>query len=150
MNLHELKAALRQNPELRLNIVFPDGDLIEPDFHVTEVGYVTKKFIDCGGTRRATSACVLQTWIAPNDKEHRLLAGKLAQILDLAGDLLPSDDLDVEVEYEGCNIVQYPVTQVEAVGAEVRLTLGKKHTDCLAKEACGLESGCAPSGGCCS
>jgi Family of unknown function (DUF6428) len=148
MILRELKAALRQNPEHRLTIIFPDGDPIEPDFHVTEVGYVTKNFIDCGGTKRSSSACVLQTWIAANDKEHRPLAGKLAKILDLAGDLVPSDDLPVEIEYEGCNIVQYPVVQLASSDGEIRLSLGKKHTDCLAKEACGLESACGPGTDC--
>lgn len=149
MKLSEFHSLLRANPEARLNVIFPDGDPIEPEFHVTEVGHVVKNFIDCGGTRRSTEACVLQTWVADSDKEHRLSAGKLAKILDLAADLFPSRELPVEIEYEGCNIVQYPVEGAEIFPGEVRLTLGKKHTDCLAKEACGVESACSPGGGCC-
>jgi len=149
VNLSQFQLTLRANPEARLNIIFPDDDPIEPEFHVTEVGHVVKNFIDCGGTRRSTEACVLQTWVAENDKEHRLLAGKLTKIFELAADLFPSKELPVEIEYEGCNIVQYPVDRVEVFPGEVRLMLGKKHTDCLAKEACGLEAGCKPGSGCC-
>ena len=144
MKLHELKALLQANPDKRLNIIFPDADPIEPDFHITEVGHVSKNFIDCGGTRRRTESCVLQTWVAANDPDHRLAAGKLATILNLAGDLLPHDDLDVEIEYEGCTVSIYPVASAEVSTDEVRLQLTGKHTDCLAKEACGLEAG-----GCC-
>ena len=148
MKLSDLKIVLKTNSDFRLNIVFPDGDFIEPEFHVTEVGHVVKNFVDCGGTRRSTESCVLQTWVTANDKEHRLTAAKLAKILELSSEVIPSDDLSLEVEYEGCNIVQYPVEEIAAVDGEVRLTLGKKHTDCLAKEACGLES-CASGKGCC-
>ena len=149
MKLHELKSALRSNPNARIDVIFPDGDHIEPDFHVTEVGHVVKNFIDCGGTKRSTAACVLQTWVAANDKDHRLSAEKLAKILELSREVVAEEDLPLEIEYEGCNIVQYPVDRIEASAGEVILFLGKKHTDCLAKEACGLESGCAPGSGCC-
>jgi hypothetical protein len=67
-------------------------------FHITEVGHVQKDFIDCGGTRRATSSCVLQAWVAKNDEEHSLQAGKLAKIWKLADKILPSGELLVEVE----------------------------------------------------
>lgn len=142
MTLAELKTLLHAHPEKRLNIIFPDADPIEPDFHITEVGHVTKNFIDCGGTRRTAETCVLQTWVAPNDPDHRLAAGKLARILDLTADFIPRDDLEVEIEYEGCTVSLYPVASADVTTDEVRLQLMGKHTDCLAKEACGL----APAG----
>ncbi len=145
MKLNELREFLQSRPKSRLNVVFPDGDLIEPEFHVTEVGYVVKNFIDCGGTRRKSETCVLQTWVSENDKTHRLCAGKLATILSSAADLIPSSEIPVELEYEGCNVVQYPLKEIEIVDDELRLVLGKKHTDCLAKDSCGCgeqERGC--------
>lgn len=150
MNLADLKRALRVNPNKRLNIIFPDGDPIEPEFHVTEFGHVVKNFIDCGGTKRRTEKCVLQTWIAANDKEHRLTSEKLGGILEKSAAIVPDDEIPLEVEYEGCNIVQYPVVAISLLEDEVRLTLGKNHTDCLAKEVCGVESACSPGSGCCS
>ncbi len=141
MTLAELKTLLHAHPAKRLNIIFPDADPIEPDFHITEVGHVKKNFIDCGGVRRTAETCVLQTWVAANDPDHRLAAGKLAHILDLTADFMPHDQLDVEIEYEGCTVSLYPVASAEITPEEVRLQLTGKHTDCLAKEACGLESG---------
>jgi len=146
MKLRDFKTALTMHPKKNLCLLLPGGDRIPADFHITEVGFVSKSFVDCGGTKRATNACVLQAWVARNDQDHRLTAGKLASILGLARDLLPSEELDVEIEYEGCVISQYPVLAANEVGAELAFTLGNKHTDCLAKEACGLEScGCGPA-----
>lgn len=150
MKLSELKDILRREPTKTLRIVLPDGHSIPADFHVTEVGHVVKNFIDCGGTTRSTESVVLQTWVAANDKDHRLGSGKLANILDLARNVVPSDDLDVEVEYEGSVISQYPLGGVSVEGDHLRFTLEEKHTDCLAREACALEpSGCGPSDGTC-
>lgn len=140
MTLAELKSALARSAETSLRIVLPDGDPIPADFHITEVGHVTKNFVDCGGTRRSHESCVLQAWVAKNDPDHRLTAGKLAAILQLAGSLLPADTLEVEVEYEGCVISQYPLAGIRSDQDALALLLTNKHTDCLAKEACGLES----------
>ena len=50
MKLSEIKNELKG-----LNIIsfkLPNGDLVPNHFHVTEVGRVTKNFIDCGGKIR--------------------------------------------------------------------------------------------------
>lgn len=142
MKVSELRDILVRNPDSALRLVLPTGRAIRADFHVTEVGHVVKRFIDCGGTVRSAEACVLQVWLARNDRDHRLAAGRLASILDLAKPVVPSGDLDVEVEYEGPVISQFPVTSFGAKPGVVTIKLGLKHTDCLAREACGLESGC--------
>lgn len=156
MNLSALKTNLRQHADLKVRLVLPDGDPIPAEFHVTEVGHVVKHFIDCGGTVRRVETCLLQTWVSDHDADHRLSAAKLAKILDLAAKVLPSDDLDVEVEYEPCCVAQYKVDHAEVVGDELRFQLAHKHTDCLAREACGLASagegcgcGTGSEGGCC-
>jgi hypothetical protein len=146
MRLKEFKTTLRRQPDKHLRFVLPGGASIPADFHITEVGHVTKNFVDCGGTVRETSSCLLQAWVARNDPDHRLTAGKLSSILDLSDKVIPSDELDVEVEYEGRSISQYTVLKAEAASTDLTFTLGSKHTDCLAREACGLEScGCGPS-----
>jgi hypothetical protein len=155
MNLGALKTNLRQQADLNIRLVLPDGDPIPADFHVTEVGHVVKNFIDCGGTIRRLETCLLQTWVAGNDADHRLSAKKLAKILDLAAGVVPSEDLEVEVEYEPCCVAQYTIDRAEASGGELRFHLAHKHTNCLAREACGLTPagdgcGCSTSneGGC--
>jgi hypothetical protein len=146
MNLSELKALLSDHPERGLRFTLPDGRLIEPDFHVTEVGHSVRNFMDCGGTVRRSEACVLQVWRAENDRDHRLRAGKLASILAMAGRVVPSDGLEVQVEYEDGVVSQYPIAGFDSASDELEFKLGRLHTDCLAREACGLADGCCSGG----
>ncbi|HEY3756797.1 MAG TPA: DUF6428 family protein [Opitutaceae bacterium] len=157
MTLAALKTILRQHPGRNVRLILPDGDPIPADFHVTEVGHVLKNFIDCGGTVRRLETCLLQTWVAGNDSTHRLATEKLAKIVDLASQVVPSDDLEVEVEYEPCCVAQYQIDHADAAIGELQFHLAHKHTDCLAREACGLtaagpesDCGCGSTpGGCC-
>lgn len=145
MNLGSLKKNLRSHPEKNVRLILPDGDPIPADFHVTEVGHVVKTFIDCGGTMRRQETCLLQAWVADNNPDHRLSAGKLARILDLSSKVVPTEDLEVEVEYEPCAVAQYKIESSEVAENEIRFQLFHKHTDCLAREACGI----TPSGSGC-
>ncbi len=153
MTISELKSILDLHPDKGLQFILPNKEAIPAHFHITEVGHVQKDFIDCGGTRRSVSSCVLQAWIAANDEEHALSAGKLGSILKLAGNLFPSDELEVEVEFEAPYISQFPIEAASTSSNAVVFHLTTKHTDCLAKEQCGLESApstcCSPSSGCC-
>ncbi len=156
MHIRELYPLLAAQPDAALHLHLPDGANVPAHYHVTEVGRVTRDFIDCGGTRRSTAACVLQAWVA-QDVEHRLAAGKLARIIDLAAPLLGEDELPVEIEYEGALISQFPLAAVEHQADGLHLFLTTKHTDCLAKESCGLvgvneaaaDASCCAGGGCC-
>ncbi|MES1168594.1 MAG: DUF6428 family protein, partial [Oleiharenicola lentus] len=126
-------------------------------FHVTEVGHIAKKFVDCGGTFRSEETCVLQTYFgSPRDDGHRLTAGRLAHILGLAQTILTDGELPVEIEYEDGIISQFPLTGGGPSDGSLRLQLGLKHTDCLAKDKCGIEeegsavgAGCGCGPGCC-
>jgi hypothetical protein len=148
MNLSKLQALLSQHPDAHPRFVLPGGESLPVHVHITEVGHVAKRFIDCGGTVRESEGCVLQAWESDRDLAHRLTAGKLASILHLGAKVLPARDLEVEVEYEGCSVSQYPLTGAELSGPELILSLSAKHTDCLAKAACGIECG-AGNGACC-
>ena len=133
---------LNENSTLGLTLRLPDGSDIEPNFHVTEVGHVKRRFVDCGGTRREVESCLLQTWVA-DDVDHRLKAGKLAGIFGYADEILPHRDLPVEIEHEKGVISQYPVRGAVVEAGHLVLQLGLKHTDCLAKELC-LPGVCGP------
>jgi hypothetical protein len=137
MKVNELKAQMTKYPEAVVRVVLPNGDTVPAHAHVTEVGRVDKRFIDCGGTLRNESVCRLQTWFA-NDVEHRLTAGKLAKILDKAAPVLMTDDLDVDVEHEVGYVSQFPLQAVEVSANAVTFQLAERHTDCLAKDKCGV------------
>ena len=133
MKLKELKTALALQPNAQPRFILPDGDQIPAHFHITEVGHVTKRFIDCGGKlHERNENCLLQTWVA-DDYEHRLSAGRFAKILQLGDKVLPHDELEVEVEYDCCVVAQYPITRADLVGDYIDLQLGAKHTACLAR-----------------
>lgn len=155
MNLHEFKSLLSRHDDKAFQLLLPGGDHVPASFHITEVGRVTKTFLDCGGTLRQTDTCQLQAWVG-EDEDHRIASGKLLGIFRKAAFLLPDETIPLEIEYEGEVISQYPIAQAEVTESAVILHLATKHTDCLAKELCGVpaapgkaESACC-SPGCCS
>lgn len=158
MNLKEFKALLRTHPQRQFRLQLPDGSPVPVSFHVTEVGRVDKTFIDCGGTLRKATTCQLQVWVG-EDEDHRLEAGKAAAIIEKAASFLTDETMPVEIEYEDVVISQYTIEGHDVAFDSVVLELAHKHTDCLAKELCGVpasrgekpaaaKSCCGPSGCC--
>jgi Family of unknown function (DUF6428) len=150
MTVTQLVEVLEGNTESSLHIMLPSGEFIPDHFHVTEIGYVRKNFIDCGGTRRRSVACLLQVWTA-HDIEHRLVAGKLAKIIRLARPILESDDLPVEVEYGVEVAAQYRLMNVEVTPKGLLFVLVGRRTECLASDHCGVGGGvgaCSTTGCC--
>ena len=123
MNVEQFLALLEAHAHQHLRIVLPNGEAVAAHFHITEVGHMAKRFMDCGGTLRQTESCLLQTWVH-SDAEHRLDTTKLAHILRMAGDVLPSLDLPVEIEHEAGVVSQYPVISASSDGQTFTLTTG--------------------------
>lgn len=158
MKLSEVKNKLKELETIAFEL--PNGELVPNHFHVTEVGKISKHFIDCGGTVRQEEVVNFQLWDA-NDYDHRLHPEKLVKIIELSESTLNIDqDLQVEVEYQGRSIEKYGL---EFEGKH--FLLSTKQTDCLAKETCGVPAEgpkpelvelqtvqttcCAPNSGCC-
>jgi hypothetical protein len=135
MQLAEFKRTLSENTYRNIRFLLPTGSKVPPHAHVTEVARIDKKFIDCGGTQRTETACRLQTWFQ-DDTDHRLTAGKLLAILEQSAPLLKTEDLPVDVEYEAPFIARFPIEKAEASGESLIITLGVKHTACLAEDKC--------------
>ena len=155
MKLDDVKSALIQLDTIAFQL--PNGELVPNHFHVTEVGKITKNFIDCGGTVRHEEVVNFQLWNA-NDYDHRLHPEKLVHIIELSQKTLDIGNLEVEVEYQGQTIEKFAL---DFDGTNFLLTT--KQTDCLAKDKCGvpaekpkvklseLQSSacCTPGSGCC-
>lgn len=155
MKLSEIKILLNQVETIAFQL--PDGSLVPNHFHVTEVGKVSKHFIDCGGTVRTEEVANFQLWEA-NDYDHRLHPEKLMNIIELSEKVLGLEDLEVEVEYQGDTIEKYGL---DFDGANFLLITTQ--TDCLAKDKCGIpqekpkvklsqlqtSTTCEPNSGCC-
>lgn len=130
MKLSEIKKHLET--ATAVNFQLPNGTFVPEHFHVTEVGIITKNFIDCGGRVRDEKVANFQLWNA-NDTDHRLKPEKLTKIIALSEKVLGIEDLEVEVEYQSDTIGKYGL---EYNGENFLLT--SKHTDCLAKDNCGV------------
>ena len=158
MKLSELEKVL--NEVDTITILKPDGGFVPQHFHVTEVGLITKNYIDCGGTLRDEVRIGMQLWEA-DDYDHRLSPDKLRSIIDLSKDKLGLPDADIEVEYQGDTIGKYNL-DFDGHYFHLRTTV----TDCLAKDKCGVpvekkkvslrelsakteSAGCTTGSGCC-
>jgi hypothetical protein len=149
MKLSDLRKGLEQNPETFPRFILPDGDLIPPHAHVTEVGHVAKKFIDCGGVMGKNETVLVQTHVG-RDLDHRLRSDRFAKILQLGERVLPHDQLEVEVEYDCCVVAQYPINEVKRAGENLHVILGKRQTQCLAQERRkAVETCCQTAAACC-
>jgi hypothetical protein len=156
MKLSQVKEALKNLDAVRF--ILPNGTMVPVHFHVTEVGEITKKFIDCGGTVRNETVINFQLWEA-NDFDHRLAPQKLFNIIELSEKTLALTDGEVEVEYQAETIGKYGL---EFDGVNFLLTT--KSTNCLAQDKCGIpqeklkvsladlnkpQASCTPGPGCC-
>jgi hypothetical protein len=156
MKLSEFKNSLKTLDKISFRM--PNGDFIEAHIHITEVGMLNKKFIDCGGVVRTESKVGFQLWKDDKDLEHRLIPERLNYIIELSEQNLAIIDEEIEVEYQAETIGKYGV---EFNGFEFVLT--NKKTACLAEDNCGipvvkekislseLQNGgsCNPNSGCC-
>lgn len=156
MKLSQVKNILKTVEAVNFNL--PDGTAVPEHFHVTEVGLITKNFIDCGGTVRKETVVNFQLWNA-NDLDHRLKPQKLLNIIELSEKILGIEDYEIEVEYQDTTIGKY---DLDFNGNDFILL--NKQTACLAQDKCGIPeekqkvrlsdmnnepSCCSPGGSCC-
>ncbi len=157
MKLSEFKSNLTGMTTVSFQL--PDGSTVPAHFHITEVGHVQKRFIDCGGTTRLEDRICFQLWEA-EDFDHRLQADKLMKIIELSERTLNLPDEEIEVEYQGSTIGKYQITWNGQSFELLSMT-----TACLAEDKCGIppsklklnlvelspstKTTCTPGGGCC-
>ena len=152
MNIAEMKHSLGGLDAV--NFRLPTGEYLPAHFHVTEIGLVTKHFVDCGGVERRETVANFQLWEA-GDYDHRLAPQKFLHIIQLADKILGSEDLPIEVEYQQATIGKFGLS---FDGTD--FVLVPKQTACLAQDACGIPNPllalpqlqtacCTPGGGCC-
>jgi hypothetical protein len=149
MKLSAVKNALKQIESLKFQL--PNGTFVPAHFHLTELGLLTRNFIDCGGTVREEKTINFQLW-EEKDFEHRLTPQKTLGIIAKAEKIFNLEDLEVEVEYQSETIGKYNLA-FENGTFQLKNTL----TACLALDSCGIEiptlvnagNSCAPGSGCC-
>ena len=158
MNLSDIKKHL--STVSAVNFILPNGTAVPQHFHVTEVGQINKKFIDCGGVVRNEKTVNFQLWEA-GDFDHRLAPQKLLNIIALSEKTLGIEDAEIEVEYQSNTIGKY---HLDFDGTN--FLLKATQTNCLAQDKCGIppeklkvnlkelqtsaSNCCTPNSGCCN
>jgi len=157
MKLSEFKNRLEQVENFTIQL--PNGTMIPAHFHITEMGLLTKNFIDCGNTIREEQLITFQVWFA-GDLEHRLAPNKVFKIIDASKNLIGDQDLELEVEYQ----TEFTIGKFGLDFNQNNFILTPKETTCLANDHCGIPadkmkvkigewkekvSCCTPDSGCC-
>lgn len=157
MKLSEVKKALLNVDAVVFQLPSNQG-FVPEHFHITEVGLITKNFIDCGGMVREEKVINFQLWEA-GDYDHRLEPSKLLRIIEKSEEIFKFEELEIEVEYQQETIGKYGL---DFDGTNFLLT--NKQTACLAEDACGIPpakqkkalatlgvnaASCTPGGKCC-
>ena len=130
MLLSAFKQTLRELDTLKFQL--PNGQFVPANFHITEVGNVTRNYMDCGGLLREENKLNLQLWVA-SDTDHRLKPNSVLNILQLAEKQLGYSNLELEVEYQQSTIGRYKLAFDGAV-----FQLINTQTACLAPDQCGI------------
>jgi len=155
MRLTHFKILLEQLNEL--DFILPNGHKVPSHFHITEIGQVNKKYMDCGGELREENTINFQLW-ENTDTHHRLKPQKLLNIIELAERKLDLKDAEIEVEYQDDTIGKYNLSIENGV-----FQLLKTKTACLAEDQCVVapektkiklsdisgSNNCTPGSGCC-
>lgn len=153
MKLSTFKKTISELDTLKFQL--PDGHFVPAHFHITEVGNLTRNYIDCGGIVRQENKLSIQLWVA-SDNDHRLKPDKVLDILKLAEKQFELSNIDVEVEYQQSTIGRFKLAFDGSV-----YQLINTHTTCLAQDKCGISQekprvrltpkglSCNPESNCC-
>ena len=157
MTTTEFKNQLQRVETIQFRL--PNGELVPPHFHITEIGVANNTFIDCGGTIRELQKVSVQLWSA-NDYNHRLHPNKIVDIIEIAERNINLPNAEIEVEYQGETIEKFGLNYTKN-----EFVLTPQFTDCLAKDNCGIPTkkpklelanlgskqpnSCDPTTGCC-
>ena len=130
MWLSDFKQTLGELDTLKFQL--PNGQFVPEHFHITEVGIVTRNYIDCGGMLRHENKLNLQLWVA-SDTDHRIKPKNVLDILQLSKKQLDYSNMEVEIEYQQSTIGRY---ELDFDGAVFQLI--NTQTACLAPDQCGI------------
>jgi hypothetical protein len=158
MKLSQFISSIDSVQEIKIQL--PNGTFVPSHFHITEMGLITKNFIDCGNVVREEKAITFQVWFA-GDLEHRLTPEKVHSIIKASQKLFDHADLELEVEYQDAQTIGKFGLEFQNGG----FILQPKQTTCLANDHCGIPdhqmpqkagewkakgtSCCTPDSGCC-
>ena len=131
MTLHEFQDYLSQVTEIKFQL--SNGLHLPSHVHITELGWISKNYIDCGAKTRTENRITFQLWYA-NDLDQRLTPQKIQSIIAASMPLLTTTDQELEVEYQlESTIGKFGLEFTAGV-----FVLTPTFTTCLAQDHCGI------------
>lgn len=107
---------------------------VPPHFHITEMGFINKKYTDCGNTFREENYFTFQLWYS-TDVEHRLSTNKFLFIINSIINTSIFEDLEVLVEYQ----MEQTIGKFNLEIENDIFVLQPTFTMCLAREQCRIQ-----------
>jgi hypothetical protein len=162
MKTSEFLSLLNEHQNRRLIFEYKPGQLVNKNYHVTEVKNIKVESVDCGARTDSWNETVIQLWESTEENKDRdhLSIYKVLGILNKVDRMRPMDrDAVVKFEYSNDNFhtSQLDVTGFDLKDGKLKIALYSQPTDCKAKEDCGVpeevtatsSSCCEPESGCC-
>lgn len=163
MKTNEFLSLLQEHPNKSLRFEYKNGHYVGANYHITEIKNITIDAVDCGAKTDFWKETIVQLWESPSEKDKReyMSASKALSILTRVDAIKPMEK-EVEVKFEYSNpsfhTAQLFVHGYDLSADQITLKLGVEHTDCKAKDECGVpmevgvgqeNNSCAPGSGCC-
>jgi len=162
MKTNEFLSLLKEHPSKSLLFEYKSGHFVGANYHITEIKNITIDSVDCGAGTDFWKETIIQLWESPEEKDmgEYMSAYKALGILSKVDAIKPMEkEVEVKFEYSnsGFHTAQLFVNAYEVNGNQLIMKLGVEHTDCKAKETCGVpvtagaeeNNSCAPESGCC-
>ena len=162
MKTSEFLTLLNEHQNRRLIFEYQPGQLVNKNYHITEVKNIKVESVDCGARTDSWNETVIQLWESTEENEERdhLSIYKVLGILNKVDRMRAMDkDAVVKFEYSNDNFhtSQLDVTGFDLIDGKLKIALYAQPTDCKAKEDCGVpeavtatsSSCCEPESGCC-
>lgn len=162
MKTQEFLDVLKEYNQKELLFEYKEGSYVGANYHITEVKNTTIKSVDCGGRSEAWNETIIQLWESPKEigKTEYMSAEKALSILEKVSKIYQFDGTaEVKFEYSNDHFhkANLEIYNVELTSDKVLIKLFVSHTDCKAKDECGVpekepivaDEACCSGSGCC-
>ncbi|XDD42250.1 DUF6428 family protein [Leptospira sp. WS60.C2] len=138
----DFKNKLDLYPELQLQFIYNENEIIFPNYHITEFKLATIESVDCGGRYDSWKEIILQV-LEPNQSSDSdsMKLEKISSILETVSKSIAIPDqavLRIEFGNSSHAMKQYFVSKLFIDGTTIFMKLVDGKTECKASEVCGL------------
>ena len=82
MLFKEFSLQLKNHSDKQLRFLLPDGEVIDQDFHLTEIKKSNHETIDCGSKRHQWNETIIQVWQPEERIQRTMSVSKAVKIIE--------------------------------------------------------------------